>query len=77
MTHSRAYSRALKRLRQPNARLVVTFSKARKSGRAFSILPQGYRIADGTAQALLARRDLRPCDAGLFPDHPQSWSLRG
>jgi hypothetical protein len=74
-TDSKAYRRALRHLEQPGARLVLTFSPTRSSGRAYCILPRGAYIADSTALALLKRPDVHPFDQGLFADRPQSWRL--
>ena len=72
---SKAYRRALRHLGQPGARLVLTFSPTRVSGRAYFILPSGAPIANSTAHALLKRPDVHPFDQGLFADRPQSWRL--
>jgi hypothetical protein len=72
---SKGIRRALKSLRRPGVKLVLTFSKTRQSGRAFCISPQGDYVADETAQALIKRHDVCACDDGLFADRPQSWRL--
>jgi hypothetical protein len=59
---------ALKLLRRPNARLVLTTTKGRAK---YHIA--GGRVSVGTAKRILGRRDIVVEDAGLFVDHPQSW----
>jgi hypothetical protein len=72
---SKGYKRALNKLREPGARLVLTFSSDRTSGRAYYIQPNGAYVADVTATAILKRPDVYPCDPGLFLGHSQSWHL--
>ena len=73
----KAVSKALDRLRRPDARLVLTYVNDGSSvtGRAYFIVPGGYRVMDQTAQQLLERGDVQPFDSGLLPGHPQSWKL--
>jgi hypothetical protein len=73
MVDKSSYHRALAALSQPGGRLVVTYNKTGAYGRHFCILPSGGRVTEETARALLRRRDMHPCDVGLFPDRPQSW----
>jgi hypothetical protein len=61
-----AVERALARLRQPGAFLVLSFTPDSKAGRHFSIAPGGPRVADETAKQLIEHPDVRPCDDGLF-----------
>ena len=53
----KAVSKALDRLRRPDARLVLTYVNDGSSvtGRAYFIAPGGYRVMDQTAQQLLER----------------------
>jgi hypothetical protein len=73
----KAVSKALDRLRRSDAKLVLTYVNdgSSVSGRAYFIVPGGYRVMDQTAQQLLERGDVQPFDSGLLPGHPQSWKL--
>jgi hypothetical protein len=75
MVDKHAYARALRLLSQPDARLVLTYNRSTVSGRLYCIAPRGGRISDELAQSILLRSDVRPLDAGLFPERPQSWCL--
>jgi hypothetical protein len=69
----KAVNKALDRLRQPDARLVLTYVNDGSSvtGRAYFIMPGGHRVMDQTAQQLLERGDVQPFESGLLPGHPQ------
>ena len=75
MVNPGSYHNAVAALMQPGARLVLSHDRNSVFGRTFSILPNGRRISEKLAQSLLRRSDMRPLDAGLFPEHPQSWAL--
>jgi hypothetical protein len=64
-------SEALKLLRKPQSRLILT-NNAR--GREFCIVPGG-RVTERTAQKILALGACRPADPGLWAETAQSWSL--
>ena len=70
------YYTALAALRQPGARLVVTYNRESVFGRTFTILPDGHRVSEQLARRLVRLADMRVADGGLFPDCPQSWCLR-
>lgn len=72
---SKALNRALGLLRKPGAQLVLVHAHNTASGHAYYIWPNGGRVSDETAQALLEREDVQPFDSGLLPGHPQSWRL--
>ena len=61
--------RALALLLRPECRLVQVNGKNKLE---YYVMPGG-RVSDDTALAILARHDVTPCDAGLFPGCPQSW----
>jgi hypothetical protein len=75
MVRTGTYHRAIAALMQPGARLVLTYNRSTVSGRLYCISPRGGRISDELAQSILLRSDVRPLDAGLFPERPQSWAL--
>ena len=62
---------AVKLLRKPGARLVLT-NGAR--GREFFVIPGG-KITEGSARKILAMRACRPIDPGLWIEMSQSWTL--
>jgi hypothetical protein len=69
----KAVAKALDRLRQPSARLVLTYAPDSVTGRAFFIMPGGIRVADEVAQRLIEHARVQPYGDGLLPGHPQSW----
>ena len=74
MSKRRSYHRAIAMLMQPDARLVLSYTRSSTFGRAYHLEPGG-RVSEETAQAILRRSDVRPLDTGLFPGRPQSWTL--
>jgi hypothetical protein len=77
MVDKRVYARAIEYLRQPGARLVLTYNRSTTSGRLYCTSPRGGRISDQLAQAILCRADVVPLDVGLLAGRPQSWRLVG
>jgi hypothetical protein len=71
-----SYYTALAALRQPGAKLVVSYNRESVFGRTFTILPDGHRVSEQLAKSLLRLADMRVADGGLFQDRPQSWCLR-
>jgi hypothetical protein len=61
-------------LRRPGARLVLSHTS--RANQRYAITPRGGAIRDDVAERLLREKPMAPCDRGLFPDTPQSWSLR-
>jgi hypothetical protein len=70
------YHNAVAALKQPDARLVLSYDHNSVFGRVFTIMPGGHRVSEQLAKSLLRLADMRVADGGLFPDCPQSWQLR-
>jgi len=70
------HHRAVNILKQPHARLIVSYTRSSVFGRSFHLEPGG-RVNEKTAAAILRRPDVTPVDDGLFPGRPQSWTLVG
>jgi len=68
-----ALYRALRLLKQPGARLVLTHTSKQ---RIYRIEPYGGSIGEKLAQRIINRSDMRPLDGGLLPGCAQSWCLR-
>jgi hypothetical protein len=62
---------AIKLLRRPGARLVLTNGA---HGREFFVIPGG-KVTEGAARKILALRACRPVDRGLWLETAQSWAL--
>jgi hypothetical protein len=62
--------RALALMCGPECRLVQTNGKNKPE---YYVMPDGGRVSDQHAAEIIARPDVRPCDAGLFLGCPQSW----
>jgi hypothetical protein len=75
MVRDKTLDRALDRLRQPGAELVLMYDSRSVTGRAYFIMPGGIRVSDGTAQKLLEHPRVQPYSPGVLPGHWQAWRL--
>jgi hypothetical protein len=64
----------MRKLRQPGARLVLSHTP--RINQKYIIAPLGGPIRDDVAKRILKDKSVVPCDHGLFPETPQSWTLR-
>lgn len=72
----RGFYNALQHLQRPGAKLVRQHSD-NPAQRGFYISPGDRRVSDDTAHAIIESGKVQPLDAGLLPNHPQSWFIRG
>jgi hypothetical protein len=75
ITRSLPLAVALEELRQDGVELVHLHLPASEGGHGFYVVPGGGRVKDKDAQKILARPDVKPYSAGLFPENVQSWKL--
>jgi hypothetical protein len=75
MVNPSSYHKAVTALRQPGARLMLSYDHNSVFGRVFTIMPGGHRVSEGLVKSLFRLSDMRVADGGLFPDCPQSWQL--
>jgi hypothetical protein len=68
------YAKATDLLRQPGFLLMQFNSNNVKRGREYYVVPGG-RVTDDVAEKILQHPLIHEVDGGLFPGHPQSWSL--
>jgi hypothetical protein len=69
MTQKLSFSKAIKLLRKPGHRLVLTHTK---TGPEYSVQPGG-RVTPDVARRILNR--CHPVSDGLFSETPQAWEL--
>ena len=65
-------SEAIRALRKPGSRLVLTNNDGKRD---FRIVPGESKVTEKSAKKILCLRACRPYDAGLLPEFPQSWTL--
>jgi hypothetical protein len=67
-------SEAIRLLRKPGSRLVLTNGNGDGARREFFVVPGG-KVTEKSAKRILALRACHPIDRGLWVETAQSWAL--
>jgi hypothetical protein len=70
----RDFGRALRRMQEPGATLVLEYQN---NSTTYRVFPGAWPIPPKIARQLIAHRNVRGCGDGLFPECHQTWAWQG